>query len=89
MHSADSTLTFSEARVLLLLLQGTKPSDIGRQLGVKVSTIRTHIRHLHAKSETHSLVELASWATRNLENGVLMPLYFDPKWSVTLDEFLT
>lgn len=89
MCPTNRELTFAEARVLFLLLRGANPSDVAGQLDVKISTVRAQIRSLHSKSGTHSLLELASWATQNLENGVLTPLLHDPKWAAKLDEFLT
>lgn len=51
-------LTLAEARLLELLCQGASPADMARSLGLRVSTIRTHIASVRAKTGASSLREL-------------------------------
>jgi DNA-binding CsgD family transcriptional regulator len=51
-------LTGAEARVLMALAAGEKPSTIARQLGVAMSTLRTQIGSLRAKSGAASIRDL-------------------------------
>jgi DNA-binding CsgD family transcriptional regulator len=51
-------LTGAETRVLHLLCTGAKPADVAQQCGVELSTVRTHIRSVRAKTQSASLREL-------------------------------
>ncbi|MBA3594448.1 MAG: hypothetical protein H0W47_11710 [Polaromonas sp.] len=51
-------LTAAEVRVLGHLAEGVAAEDIALAQGVRVSTIRTHIRHLLEKTYTRRLVDL-------------------------------
>lgn len=48
------SLTCAETHVLERLLRGRAPRQIAADLGVAVSTVRTHLKHLYAKTETSS-----------------------------------
>ena len=84
-----SLITFSEARVLLLLLQRRSPRDVAEELGVSLGTIRTHIKHLQAKSDTHSLASLVLWGRDDCAEALLNALSVDESWSRRLEGFLT
>jgi DNA-binding CsgD family transcriptional regulator len=74
-------ITPAEARVLVLLLERLSPRDVASQLGSAVSTVRTHIKHLQAKSETHSIAALVLWGHDELTAGHLQTaLGADPPW---------
>ena len=87
MPPRSSDVTFAEARVLLLLLSGLSPHEIATALDVKLSTVRTHIRRLHGKADTHSLVQLVSWGRQR--PGVFNPLATQAGWNKKLDDLLT
>lgn len=58
---ARSGLTPAERCVLLLLGDGIAPEAAAEQLGVRISTLRSHIRHLLAKTQSRSLLQLLRW----------------------------
>lgn len=63
--TAHADLTRSERRVLGLLLEGLVHHQAALRLGVALSTLRTHVRHLHAKCGTHSPVGLVLWGAEH------------------------
>ena len=54
-------LTHTERYVLMLLADGLAVNAAARQLGLQISTLRSHIRHLLDKTEAASLVQLLRW----------------------------
>jgi len=54
-------LTRSERRVLRVLGAGEPHRKVAEALGVELSTVRWHVRNLHAKTETSTPVSLALW----------------------------
>lgn len=52
------SLTWAEMHVLEHLLRGHAPRQIASELGVAVSTVRTHLKRLYAKTGTSSQQEL-------------------------------
>jgi|APLak6261665767_1056052.scaffolds.fasta_scaffold09090_1 DNA-binding CsgD family transcriptional regulator len=61
-------VTLSEARVALSLAEGRTPAEVARALDVAVATVRVHLKHLYAKTETSGQRELVervrSWRLR-------------------------
>lgn len=57
-------LTRAEARVALLLQNGLSPKAIADRLSVSITTIKTHLQHIYAKTETHRQAELVSVLSR-------------------------
>lgn len=53
-------LTPTEEKVLAVLCQGHSAPQVARRLGVAVSTVRSHVRSLCAKTRTNSVRELVS-----------------------------
>ena len=51
------TLTHREEQVLKLLTTELSVPDIAEELGVSVTTVRTHIRHIFEKLGVHSRYE--------------------------------
>lgn len=49
------SLTVAETRVLKLLCQDYRPDDIAKAVGVKLSTVRTQITSIRAKTETRDI----------------------------------
>jgi len=83
-----SPITFSEARVLLLLLERLSPREAAEALGVSLGTVRTHIKRLQAKSETHSLATLVLWGRDDCLAHLSSALSSDGVWSQRLHEYL-
>jgi DNA-binding CsgD family transcriptional regulator len=52
-------LTAAQRQVLCLLVQGRTPREIGRRLGVSLTTVRTHLGDLYGKTGTSRQAELA------------------------------
>ncbi len=59
LFACSHALTEAEVRVLSLLCNGACPNDIASELGVAISTIRTQLGAIRAKTRTGSLRELA------------------------------
>ncbi|MEF9877588.1 MAG: helix-turn-helix transcriptional regulator, partial [Gordonibacter sp.] len=51
-------LTAREEEIFLLLAQGIRAPEIKESLGISVDTVRSHIKHLYAKLDAHSLSDL-------------------------------
>jgi DNA-binding CsgD family transcriptional regulator len=58
-YARANGLTNAETTVLACLSQGVKPKDIAQQLGVAISTVRSQIASIRAKTQTASIPELA------------------------------
>lgn len=56
-------LTGAESKVLAALCWGASPQDIARELGVAMSTVRTHIASLRGKAEVGSVGQLVRRVT--------------------------
>ncbi len=50
-------LTSREAQALLLIAQGKRAPEIQSVMGVSMSTVRSHIKHLYTKIDAHSYAE--------------------------------
>ena len=63
-------VTFREAQVLDLLVEGMSSKLIGRALGISVRTVETHLRNLRLKTGSPNRAALASWwtARRQIRN---------------------
>lgn len=62
-------LTVSEARVATLLAKGEKPQSIAATLDVSVNTVRSHLKHTFAKTDTADQTALSA-----LIHSVLPPV---------------
>lgn len=58
-------LTVSELRILRLVGKGLGNEEIGRELHLAPSTVRTHLKHLYAKLDLPSRAEAISYAIRH------------------------
>ena len=56
--AAAHDLTRRKEEILYLLAQGRRAADIAEALTVGVSTVRSHIKHIHSKLGVHSRKEL-------------------------------
>lgn len=59
-------LTRSEAEVALRVLDGTGLVPIAEELSVSISTVRTHLKHVFEKTDTHRQAELVGLLLRGL-----------------------
>lgn len=83
-------ITPAEARILVLLLERRAPRDAAAVLGSSIATVRTHIKHLQEKSETHSIAALVLWGYDELTTGRLQSvLDIDSVWRTRADLLLT
>ncbi len=58
--STDWKLTPTEARVTLSLAEGLSPKQVADELAVAVGTVRVHLKHVYAKTETSGQRELVT-----------------------------
>lgn len=56
--AADAGLTAREAEIMALVAQGLTRREIERELFLSENTVKTHVRHLHAKLGTSSKAEV-------------------------------
>jgi DNA-binding NarL/FixJ family response regulator len=56
--SRDYALTFTEQSVLTLLCEGHRVNDVSEQMGCAASTVRTHVRNMLEKTNTHGMRDL-------------------------------
>ncbi len=83
-------ITPAEARVVILLLERRTPREAAGELGLSLATVRTHIKHLQAKSETHTIAALVLWARDELAAGrVAAALDEDEPWLARTKQLLT
>jgi DNA-binding CsgD family transcriptional regulator len=83
-------ITPAEARVLVLLLERLTPRQAASALGSSLGTVRTHIKHLEAKSGTHAIAALVLWGRDELAAGrVTAALSGDPRWLQRARRILT
>lgn len=61
-NTANSTLSLKETEVVRLVAQAKCRKTIARELNMSIHTVDTHLRHIHLKTNTHSLPELIVWA---------------------------
>jgi DNA-binding CsgD family transcriptional regulator len=52
-------LTISEARIVMMIAKGDGPQNISDVLGIRVNTVRTHLKHSFAKTDTSDQTALA------------------------------
>lgn len=52
------TFTARESEIVRELLRGKKDEEIAKELCIACSTLRTHIRHIYAKTEVHNRTSL-------------------------------
>ncbi len=51
--------TVAEARIALLIAKGSGPLKISDTLGIKLNTVRTHLKHIYAKADVGDQISLA------------------------------
>ena len=52
--------THTQARLAEMLCQGMRPTHAAEQLGVKISTVRTHVGQMYEKTGTHTQAQLVA-----------------------------
>jgi DNA-binding NarL/FixJ family response regulator len=61
---AKADLSFRQAHVLKLLLNGLTAREIATHLTIGESTVKSHIKTIYKRTECHNRVELAKWFSR-------------------------
>ena len=61
------SLTPREMEVARLVAQGMRNAEVARELTISLNTVESHVKHIYAKLEVHSRVELAR-VLRDLED---------------------
>jgi DNA-binding NarL/FixJ family response regulator len=72
---APSNITRRELAVLMLIAQGLSNLEIGQQLHLAESSVKSHVGHLLAKLRLHDRVQLAIFA---YETGLVWPAMLHP-----------
>ena len=52
--------THTQARLAEMLCEGMRPTHAAQQMGVKISTVRTHVGQMYEKTGTHSQAQLVA-----------------------------
>ncbi len=65
----DDALTVREEQVLLAVARGRTNVEIGAELGISVSTVKTHVASVMVKLGARNRVELAIWAYQTRRIG--------------------
>ena len=60
-----ANLTQQELRILRLVGRGMGNEEIGGEVGISSSTVRSHLKNVYRKLSLHSRAEAVSYATRN------------------------
>lgn len=55
-------LTKREREIIFLITKALCRKNIAKNLNISLHTVDTHIRHIHLKTNTHSIAELIVWA---------------------------
>ena len=58
-------LSVREKEVIKLVAEAKSRKIIACELNISIHTVDTHLRHIHLKTNTHSLSELLIWALHN------------------------
>jgi len=58
-------LSRREEHILKLVAQAKCRKTIAEELKMSIHTVDTHLRHIHLKTQTHSLPELIVWDMKN------------------------
>jgi len=61
-YGNNGKLSSREVAILRLVVQAKCRKHIADELKLSIHTVDTHLRHIHLKTNTHSLSELVLWA---------------------------
>jgi DNA-binding NarL/FixJ family response regulator len=70
----NNQLSTREKAIIRLVAQAKARKTIAAELKVSIHTVDTHLRHIHLKTNTHSLSELVLWAM-NRRRDHFLPTY--------------
>ncbi|MFI5219347.1 MAG: response regulator transcription factor [Bacteroidia bacterium] len=73
-------LTKREKEIVNLVGKGKTHKEITDELKIKESTLNTHLKNIHPKTNTHSMAQLALWARDNpdkLLSAILSFFFFE------------
>ncbi len=54
-----------EKEIILLLSKAICRKIVAKELNISVYTVDAHLRHIHLKTNTHSIPELIVWTLNN------------------------
>jgi DNA-binding CsgD family transcriptional regulator len=60
----NNRLSTREQSIIRLVARAKSRKTIADELNLSIHTVDTHLRHIHLKTNTHSLSELVVWAMR-------------------------
>lgn len=60
-------LTKREKQIVSLIIAAKCRKNIARDLNISIHTVDTHLRHIHLKTNTHSIAEIMVWARSKLD----------------------
>jgi len=61
----EDTLTVQERRILRLLSEGKRNTDISEELSISGNTLKTHLRHIYRKLNVGDRTQAAVWVWRH------------------------
>jgi DNA-binding NarL/FixJ family response regulator len=67
----NNRLSSREKAIIRLVAQAKCRKIIAKELKVSIHTVDTHLRHIHLKTNTHSLPELVVWEMTRLSRQPL------------------
>jgi DNA-binding NarL/FixJ family response regulator len=60
-NGGTNKLSTRETAIIRLVAQAKCRKSIASELNMSIHTVDTHLRHIHLKTNTHSLPELMMW----------------------------
>lgn len=66
-NEVNNKLSTREITIIKLVAQAKCRKHIAEELNLSIHTVDTHLRHIHLKTNTHSLPELMRWALSGTE----------------------
>ena len=65
MNTRNNILSSREIEVLKKLMKGYDPQQVADKLNCSIATIKTHIRHIHAKLNVNTTTKSIAWGFKN------------------------
>jgi len=64
-ESNGTIFTPTESEVLRALIRSGSVTAASRRTGRTLGTVRVHLKHIHGKTDTHTVGELIVWALQH------------------------
>ena len=65
MNTGNNILSAREIEVLKLQMKGHDPQRVADKINCSLATVKTHIRHIHAKLNVNSTSKAIAWGFKN------------------------